>query len=355
MWQDHFWLGVGPAHYDYRFPAYRPATVQQRPDRVHNDYLNTLADWGLVGGGLVASALTLLLWGVFRSWKFVRRSNDFATKSSNRSSFVLGAAVGLLAILIHSLADFNMHIPANAILAIALMALLTGHLRFATERYWVTRSTAVRCAFTILILCGLVFLGKQGAVTANEYVFLEEAGKAKRSVEALFKRLKQLEASEELDWEEHDKTVSDIRANQLREIAFLKQAHAAEPNNFATTYKIGEALRNQGRCKEALRWYTTGMKLNPWDAYNYFRYGMCLHELDCPAEAEPYFKRAVELDPNSYYVTAHYGWHFYKVKNYGEAKGWMERSVALSMWRPNIIAWSYLKYIEEASQKKTPN
>jgi len=52
IWQDNFWWGAGPAHFDYRFRQYRPpdADLQARPGRVHNDYLNTLADWGLVGG-----------------------------------------------------------------------------------------------------------------------------------------------------------------------------------------------------------------------------------------------------------------------------------------------------------------
>src|SRR5436190_649912 len=36
MWLDHFWLGVGPAHYDERFRAYRPPAVQARPWRAHN-------------------------------------------------------------------------------------------------------------------------------------------------------------------------------------------------------------------------------------------------------------------------------------------------------------------------------
>src|SRR2546423_6554330 len=26
MWQDHFWVGVGPGHFDFRFSAYRPPT-----------------------------------------------------------------------------------------------------------------------------------------------------------------------------------------------------------------------------------------------------------------------------------------------------------------------------------------
>ena len=53
MWRDHFWWGVGPAHYDYRFREYRPETMQSRPGRAHNDYLNLLADWGTVGGVIV--------------------------------------------------------------------------------------------------------------------------------------------------------------------------------------------------------------------------------------------------------------------------------------------------------------
>ena len=47
MWRDHFWWGVGPAHYDYRFREYRPESIQLSPDRAHNDYLNLLADWGV--------------------------------------------------------------------------------------------------------------------------------------------------------------------------------------------------------------------------------------------------------------------------------------------------------------------
>ncbi len=137
MWQDHFWLGVGPAHFDQRFPEYRPVGVQSRPVWAHNDYLNTLADWGVVGAGLVASAWVLLYWGVLKAWKSVRGpKDDFARKTSNRFAFAVGASLGLLAILLHSAVDFNMQIPANAILAVALMALLSSHLRFATERYW---------------------------------------------------------------------------------------------------------------------------------------------------------------------------------------------------------------------------
>ncbi len=64
MWKDHPWFGVGPAHYDDCFPAYRPAEIQARPGYAHNDYLQTLAEWGLVGTGLIAASWSsICLWG----------------------------------------------------------------------------------------------------------------------------------------------------------------------------------------------------------------------------------------------------------------------------------------------------
>jgi O-antigen ligase len=135
MWLGHFWSGVGPAHYDDRFPEYRSAEIQARPGYAHNDYLQALAEWGLIGTILIAASWALLFAGIFKTWKFVcRESNILATKPGNRAAFVYGASIGLSAILIHSFVDFNMHVPANAILAITLMALLTGYLRFCKER-----------------------------------------------------------------------------------------------------------------------------------------------------------------------------------------------------------------------------
>ena len=37
----------------------------------------------------------------------------------------------------HAMVDFNMYIPANAMMAVMLVALLSSNLRFATERYWI--------------------------------------------------------------------------------------------------------------------------------------------------------------------------------------------------------------------------
>ena len=180
VWQQNVWWGVGLAHYDARFPAYRPLGMQMRPYFAHNDYLHYLAEWGLVGAGLAASAWALLAVGVFKTWPRVRGApRDIGQpKSSNKFAFVLGAAIGLAAILVHSVVDFNMHIPANAILAVSLMALLSSCLRFATERYWVALKWWGRALGCAMMLAGAAYLGQQGWRHGNEYVWLQRATRA---------------------------------------------------------------------------------------------------------------------------------------------------------------------------------
>ena len=137
MWRDNFWWGAGPAHFNYRYPAYRPARIQMQPDRAHNDYLNLLADWGTTGGIITLAGMAVFVAGLWRTRNHVRRiEKEFKSGHSNRFAFFIGAAAGLLALAVHSVVDFNLHIPANAILGVTLLALLSSNLRFATETYW---------------------------------------------------------------------------------------------------------------------------------------------------------------------------------------------------------------------------
>ncbi len=328
MWQDNPWWGVGPAHFDSRFRAYRPEGVQVSPDRVHNDYLNTLADWGIVGSVLVASAWLLLALGVVGTWRSVRLSSGgLGGKSgSNKFAFVVGGSLGLVAILIHSLVDFNMQIPANAILVVALMAMLSGHLRFATERWWSRLGLAGRSVVTCLLLAGALYLAPQAYRQSAEFVWLQRAAAA-----------------------------PNFSPSQ---IDLLKHAFAVDPMNPDTAYKIGEAYRHQSQeggsyyagqegatyqrlAEHAMEWFQRGIKLNPWDARNYCGYGWCLDWLDRRGESAPYFVKAEELDPNSYYNLNLIGIHYVQLGDFAAAKPWFERSLRLE-GLANPIARNYL-------------
>jgi O-antigen ligase len=330
MWQDHPWWGVGPGQFDHRFRPYRQDDIQSRPLHVHNDYLQTLAEWGVAGGTLVLAGLILLGAGLTKTWKYVQKANEIRTKPSNRSALVLGSALGLTAILAHSIFDFNLQIPANAMVAIALMAILTAHIRFATERYWVRLTLPVQGAATLILAAGMVYLGYQLALRAREYAPLERV--------------------EQLKMQEHD---------PLDRIQLLKKAFAVEPSNFEVAYEIGETLRlihwmgmgnYQEGLKEAMEWFEKGMQLNPYDPYNHLRYGMCLHVLGRSEEASKHIHKSLALDPKNFYFLAHAGWHEFQLENFVRARELFLESLHFSQWRhseTNIIALSYLRIIQE--------
>lgn len=319
LWQESPWLGIGPGHFDYRFRSVRPQEVQLRPDHTHNDFLNTLVDWGVVGLALVLLALGLVAGGVMTSWRRVGgAAPDLGSRRSNRFAFVLGGSIGLLALFLHSVTDFNMHIPANAILAVALMALLACHQRFVTDRWWSNARRPVVVLVTLLALANVAFLTAAGVRAGKERLWLTRA------------EPKPVFSAEQADT--------------------LKKAFAAEPKNFETAYQIGECYRMQSweggdnyaeLGQEALTWYDRAMKLDRYDAYSPLRYAMCLDWLGRTNESEPFYSRAEELDPNGYYTVAHVGWHYVQIGNYAAARPWFERSLRLESL-DNPIAKNYL-------------
>src|SRR5439155_8591221 len=122
----------------------------------------------------------LLGFGVIKTWNHVRRDyNDLGpNKHSNKFAFLVGASCGLVAITLHSLVDFNMHIPANAILAITWAALLTSHWRFATDRWWHNSKLGTKVALSLLLALGTLYFGRQTWRSGAEWVWLERADKA---------------------------------------------------------------------------------------------------------------------------------------------------------------------------------
>jgi O-antigen ligase len=332
LWHENIWWGIGPGHFDSRFGKYRPQLIQASPDRVHNDYLNTLTDWGVVGALIVLSALIALYVCAIWTWRFVRGSpHTLGEQRSNKLTLVLGISIGLIAILLHSFVDFNMHIPANAIVAITLMALLSCYLRFATDRYWFTTGLATKILLTTVLAAGLVYLTNQGARSATESLWLMRAQKAEP-------------ASPE-------------------QIEALQRAYNFEPRNGDTARAIGEAFRLQSwqntddykeQALEAIRWFKLALADNPYDDSSALRYGMCLDQIGEHDQALTYFDRANRMDPNSYFNNAYMGWHYVQTGDYAAARVWLQRSRWLES-EDNPIADSYLRITQDQMLQAATN
>ncbi len=114
--QDYLWSGTGLDTYIWAFPRYkRPIVGQDVYDYAHNDYLQAFAEGGLL---LVAILALALLWGgtqLLNAWS--------EHEGSHTRGIGLGLLAGLVAMLVHSVYDFNLHILANAILFVLLSAL----------------------------------------------------------------------------------------------------------------------------------------------------------------------------------------------------------------------------------------
>ena len=339
IWRENLWWGAGPGHFDERFRAFRPEELQQQPYRAHNDFLNTLTDWGIVGAAIVATALGLLTYGLARTWKVLRGPGQQLgpRTESNRFAFVLGGSVGLLALFFQSAVDFNMHIPANAILAITLMALLTSHLRFTTDAHWVKVRPWMGAVMTFVLLAGCCVLVGEGWRSASEQIWLRRAA-----------------------------TVDPYSTSQ---IGFLKKAFAVEPKNPQTAYRIGEALWRQSqegsaayadaegdyktRANEAIEWFQRSLKLNRWNGYAYLGWGLCLDWLGRSDESAACFARAEELDPKGYYMLEYIGLHWVEMGDYAAARFWFERSIRMDWHNP--VAHNYLQICNLRLQEAAAN
>ncbi len=159
---------------------------------------------------IVAGACALLFYGAWKTWPALRPVDPLTgnEQKSDKSAFLLGASMGLVTILFHSVVDFNMHVPANAVIVIVLMALITGYWRFKTERAWKDPGTAGKIVLTLLVLAAGAFLAVAGARGGREAYWQNLA--------------------------DNDKAPWD------RRLAGLEEACQVEPANYVNFYNLAE-------------------------------------------------------------------------------------------------------------------
>jgi O-antigen ligase len=120
MVKDFPVFGTGLGTFGYAFPLYKHAIDAPLVYLYsHNDYLQILAETGIAGFAAIMTALALFALWSLRTLVRLSEGGDFG-----RFFIFLGAAAGVFSILVHSLADFNLHIPSNAIYFAFLIGLM---------------------------------------------------------------------------------------------------------------------------------------------------------------------------------------------------------------------------------------
>ncbi|MEH6542450.1 MAG: O-antigen ligase family protein [Porticoccaceae bacterium] len=111
--------GAGAGSFESVYQQYPGPDIRLHLDHAHNDYLQFIVEFGLIGLLPLALFVVLSLWHGLQALRF--------HQSPYRSGIGFASSMGILSLLIHSSTDFNLQIPANAatftvLCAIAVLA-----------------------------------------------------------------------------------------------------------------------------------------------------------------------------------------------------------------------------------------
>ena len=122
LWHDaaeliraHPLTGAGLGCFEFAFTRVQSTQLTLVIDHAHNDYIELAVELGVPAAALL---VFLLFFAVVRALR-----NALRTQSRLNRALGSGAAAGAIALLVHSAADFNLYIPANALVFAVVLAI----------------------------------------------------------------------------------------------------------------------------------------------------------------------------------------------------------------------------------------
>lgn len=115
MVRDYWLTGTGAGTYFESFPAYKIPLLSGFNNHAQNDYLEILAEQGVIGFSLLVSVVLFVLFVIVQTLRRRRSSIMLAMSFSS--------LMGIIALMIHSTVEYNLQILANSSLFMLLLAL----------------------------------------------------------------------------------------------------------------------------------------------------------------------------------------------------------------------------------------
>jgi O-antigen ligase len=119
-------LGWGLGTFPVVYPQFRSFYTDKFTNHAHNDHLQFLIETGLLG-------FATALWFVFTLYRAALKKIKYWDSNPN-GAVALAALIGCTGILVHSLFDSNLQVPANAALFYMLAALAAANTQFGAHR-----------------------------------------------------------------------------------------------------------------------------------------------------------------------------------------------------------------------------
>ena len=121
LFREHPAVGTGAGSYNVLFEQRRPEGFLPEPQWAHNDYLNTLSDYGAVGFVLFFGACGAIAWRCARNR---REALPPAADALDAPGFIGALVVGVAAFAMQLFVDFHFKIPALAMVFATVCALI---------------------------------------------------------------------------------------------------------------------------------------------------------------------------------------------------------------------------------------
>ena len=326
MIQDHPWIGTGPNTWQWVYLKYRQPEDQTHPDYAHNDILNVASDYGAVGFILVLVALSAFFWHGL----VLVRSNG----SSETRSWAIGSMIAGTAILVHSWVDFNMHVPANALLLVTLMG-VTVAMDDSKERWRrVEMKRWLRYILAVLLL-GFCAVGVKALVPTYLGDHYNTLGRE-------YKRALQMD----------------------RALEYFGQAISWDPKFPEPSEKMGDIYRTQALFRrdpakqkerslllaKAVAAYQQSLQLNPYQT-EVMLHLADVHEMaDNQEAAGQIYERAIANDPNNALTYFRQGLFYRHLDKEDLAAEAFEKSKRLNFWSDSSAS----RNLDELRSKKQP-
>ena len=113
--RQHPLLGTGLGTFSVAYPSVQTAFLTYTVDHAHCDYLEIGSDMGVIGAVLIFGSML---------WVFVRVMQRAVRADPSSDGVVQTGCVGsIAAVLVHSLTDFNLYIPGNALVFSVVIAM----------------------------------------------------------------------------------------------------------------------------------------------------------------------------------------------------------------------------------------
>jgi O-antigen ligase len=133
--KDYPAVGTGLGTFAVVFRRYQSSSLDLLVDHAHNDYVEVADDTGTLGAGLLFIPIMALLVKMILAYAGAR--------SAYRRSVLLACIGSTAALLIHSAADFNLQIPANALLFAVVLG-IGSKATYSTSASWNTRKEDIQ-------------------------------------------------------------------------------------------------------------------------------------------------------------------------------------------------------------------